>query len=175
MARPDGRAPDQLRPIVLARDYLLHPEGSVLVTGSINICPVIDGISATPAEVQVSSSLTLGAIAHDADAGCPLELGYGFTASGLPEVDSPLPQIFADERKVLVALRVAAQAPLHAVTRQLADAERWRAQRDRDLLARLRMESPSGGAIATPHLGGAVEDLAGLAELARNLVHLENA
>ncbi|MBX3197068.1 MAG: ArsA family ATPase [Labilithrix sp.] len=70
---------------------------------------------------------------------------------------------------------------------QLADGERWRAQRDRDLLARLRMEaargaSPQahpdgfgGAAIATPHLGGAVEDLAGLAELARNLVHLENA
>jgi len=31
MARPDGRAPDQLRPITLTRDYLLHPEGSVLV------------------------------------------------------------------------------------------------------------------------------------------------
>ena len=75
---------------------------------------------------------------------------------------------------------------------QLADAERWRAQRDRDLLARLRMEAARGtssnavrtahdtgdrlgAAIATPHLGGAVEDLAGLAELARNLVHLENA
>jgi anion-transporting ArsA/GET3 family ATPase len=59
--------------------------------------------------------------------------------------------------------------------RQLADAERWRAQRDRDLLARLRMESPGGAAIATPHLGGAVEDLAGLAALARNLVHLDDA
>jgi ribonuclease PH len=31
MPRPDGRAPDQLRPIVVTRDYLLHPEGSVLV------------------------------------------------------------------------------------------------------------------------------------------------
>ncbi len=30
-ARPDGRAPDQLRPVTLTRDYLLHPEGSVLV------------------------------------------------------------------------------------------------------------------------------------------------
>jgi ribonuclease PH len=29
--RPDGRAPDQLRPVTLTRDYLLHPEGSVLV------------------------------------------------------------------------------------------------------------------------------------------------
>jgi anion-transporting ArsA/GET3 family ATPase len=55
---------------------------------------------------------------------------------------------------------------------QLADGERWRAQRDRDLLARLRMESASGAAIATPHLGGAVEDLKGLAELARNLVRV---
>jgi len=58
---------------------------------------------------------------------------------------------------------------------QLADAERWRAQRDRDLLARLRMETESGSAIATPHLGGAVEDLAGLAALARNLVRLDAA
>jgi ribonuclease PH len=31
MARPDGRAPDQLRPTVVTRDFLLHPEGSVLV------------------------------------------------------------------------------------------------------------------------------------------------
>ena len=31
MPRADGRAPDQLRPVVLTRDYLLHPEGSVLV------------------------------------------------------------------------------------------------------------------------------------------------
>lgn len=58
---------------------------------------------------------------------------------------------------------------------QLAEAERWRAQRDRDLLARLRMETSTGAAIATPHLGGAVEDLTGLAELARNLVHLGDA
>jgi anion-transporting ArsA/GET3 family ATPase len=58
---------------------------------------------------------------------------------------------------------------------QLADAERWRAQRDRDLLARLRMETADSAAIATPHLGGAVEDLEGLAELARNLVHLGDA
>ncbi len=31
MPRADSRAPDQLRPVVLTRDYLLHPEGSVLV------------------------------------------------------------------------------------------------------------------------------------------------
>ena len=31
MARQDGRAPDQLRPTTITREYLLHPEGSVLV------------------------------------------------------------------------------------------------------------------------------------------------
>ena len=31
MPRADGRAPDQLRPTTVTRDYLLHPEGSVLV------------------------------------------------------------------------------------------------------------------------------------------------
>jgi ribonuclease PH len=30
-ARPDGRASDALRPVVVTRDYLVHPEGSVLV------------------------------------------------------------------------------------------------------------------------------------------------
>jgi len=31
VARVDGRTPEQLRPVTLTRDYLLHPEGSVLV------------------------------------------------------------------------------------------------------------------------------------------------
>ncbi len=31
MPRLDGRAPDQLRPVTLTREFLLHPEGSVLV------------------------------------------------------------------------------------------------------------------------------------------------
>jgi len=31
MPRPDGRRPDQLRPVTLTRDFLRHPEGSVLV------------------------------------------------------------------------------------------------------------------------------------------------
>ncbi|MGH7357119.1 MAG: ribonuclease PH, partial [Candidatus Rokuibacteriota bacterium] len=31
MPRPDGRAPDGLRAITLTRNYLAHPEGSVLV------------------------------------------------------------------------------------------------------------------------------------------------
>jgi ribonuclease PH len=31
MLRSDGRAPDQLRPVTVTRDFLAHPEGSVLV------------------------------------------------------------------------------------------------------------------------------------------------
>ena len=31
MARPDGRTPDQLRPVTLTRNWSAHPEGSVLV------------------------------------------------------------------------------------------------------------------------------------------------
>src|SRR5436309_12207632 len=31
MARPDGRDPDQLRPVTLTRQWSIHPEGSVLV------------------------------------------------------------------------------------------------------------------------------------------------
>jgi len=31
MARPDGRTPDELRPVKLTRNWSMHPEGSVLV------------------------------------------------------------------------------------------------------------------------------------------------
>src|SRR5947199_9439613 len=31
MARPDGRAPEELRPVTLTRNWSIHPEGSVLV------------------------------------------------------------------------------------------------------------------------------------------------
>src|ERR671938_191447 len=31
MPRPDGRAPDELRPVTLTRNWSMHPEGSVLV------------------------------------------------------------------------------------------------------------------------------------------------
>jgi anion-transporting ArsA/GET3 family ATPase len=103
-------------------------------------------------------------------AGYVLNRSWAYTRgfAGPEDIDLP-PSSSERERSALKKLR------------QLADGERWRAQRDRDLLARLRMGSAEsaggteGSAIATPHLGGAVEDLAGLAELARNLVHLGNA
>jgi anion-transporting ArsA/GET3 family ATPase len=115
-------------------------------------------------------------------AGYVLNRSWAYTRGFLGPEEIELPPGASEHERV--ALRKLAQ---------LADGERWRAQRDRDLLARLRMESAGAvrseasaetrldghseraAAIATPHLGGAVEDLAGLAELARNLVHLENA
>ena len=55
--------------------------GSVGVTGALNICPVIDGIGANPAEVQVGGSVALSAAAHDSDAG-PSPLTYAWTVNG---------------------------------------------------------------------------------------------
>src|SRR5438034_11337780 len=31
MARPDGRAPDEIRPVTVTRNWSMHPEGSVLI------------------------------------------------------------------------------------------------------------------------------------------------
>ena len=54
--------------------------GSVLVTGSINICPVADGIGAAPSETTVGGTIALDGQAHDADA-APGALTYTWTAS----------------------------------------------------------------------------------------------
>jgi uncharacterized protein YjiK len=55
--------------------------GSVLVNGTINVCPTADGISASPAEVFVGASIALGASAHDSD-GVPAALAYHWTTTG---------------------------------------------------------------------------------------------
>ena len=54
--------------------------GSVSVNGTINVCPVVDGVSANPAEVAVGNPIALFATAHDSDAG-PAALSYHWTAS----------------------------------------------------------------------------------------------
>ncbi|HXU04806.1 MAG TPA: hypothetical protein VN903_27775 [Polyangia bacterium] len=55
--------------------------GSVIVNGTLNVCPTIDGISANPAEANVGASIALSVAAHDSDAG-PQALGYAWAASG---------------------------------------------------------------------------------------------
>ncbi len=54
--------------------------GSALVNGVLNVCPQIDGVSASPNEVTVGSSVSLGATAHDTD-GSPSPLSYAWSAS----------------------------------------------------------------------------------------------
>jgi anion-transporting ArsA/GET3 family ATPase len=57
--------------------------------------------------------------------------------------------------------------------KNLAEEERRRAERDRKLLLTLKERTAARHALATPHLGGAIEDLGGLVDLARNLVRAE--
>ncbi len=54
--------------------------GSVLVNGTLNVCPVIDAIAANPTEVLVGGAVGLNASAEDADSG-PSPLSYQWTAS----------------------------------------------------------------------------------------------
>jgi hypothetical protein len=55
--------------------------GSVVINGTLNICPTIDGISANPAEANVGAPIALSATAHDSDAG-PAALGYAWSGNG---------------------------------------------------------------------------------------------
>jgi len=53
--------------------------GSVAVNGTINICPVADGLSANPSDVAVGFPIALAIAAHDPDNG-PSPLTYSWTA-----------------------------------------------------------------------------------------------
>ena len=54
--------------------------GSVQINGTVNVCPVVDGIGANPGEVMVGFSSALSATAHDSD-GRPAALTYSWSAS----------------------------------------------------------------------------------------------
>jgi hypothetical protein len=54
--------------------------GSVQINGTVNVCPVVDGVGVTPGEVMVGSSSALSASAHDSNAG-PAALTYSWTAT----------------------------------------------------------------------------------------------
>ena|GEM_PF-1569300 len=54
--------------------------GGAIVSGNLNICPVIDGIDANPSEVALGGTVSLKATAHDSDAG-PSAVSYAWTAS----------------------------------------------------------------------------------------------
>lgn len=54
--------------------------GSVRVGSTFNVCPVIGGLSANPAEVLVGGTIALSATAHDSD-NAPSSISYLWTAS----------------------------------------------------------------------------------------------
>jgi hypothetical protein len=64
--------------------------GSVLVNGTLNVCPVIDALSASTVEVLVGGSVGLTATAHDSDSG-PSPLSYHWTSTGGVFTDAGAP------------------------------------------------------------------------------------
>ena len=54
--------------------------GSINVNGALNVCPLIDSIGSSPAEVFVGGSIIFSGQGHDADSG-PSALTYQWTAS----------------------------------------------------------------------------------------------
>src|SRR4051812_46759070 len=55
--------------------------GSVMLSGSLNLCPVIDSLSVDPSETTVGHSVTLSASGMDADH-APSALSYNWTSTG---------------------------------------------------------------------------------------------
>ena len=71
----------QTTPVTVALDcHEAAHTGSVLVNGTLNVCPTIDGVDANPASAFVNASITLGATAHDSDA-APAALTYLWSAT----------------------------------------------------------------------------------------------
>jgi hypothetical protein len=65
--------------------------GSVSVKGTLNICPVIDSVAASPEDMSVGDTTTLSVAAHDDD-GAPEALLYQWTASAGAFEDSTVEQ-----------------------------------------------------------------------------------
>jgi Calcineurin-like phosphoesterase len=69
-------------------------KGSVLVNGTLNVCAVVDGLNASPAEALVGYPVSLSVAAHDADNG-PSPLAYHWTVSSgtLDDASSATPKL----------------------------------------------------------------------------------
>lgn len=57
------------------------PSGELSVTASLNICPMIDRLGASPTDVKVGGLVALTSSAHDSDLG-PSPLSYKWTING---------------------------------------------------------------------------------------------
>ncbi len=56
--------------------------GGIIIGGTINVCPMIDGLSASPASARVGNTIAVSSVGHDSDHG-PASLFYSWsTTSG---------------------------------------------------------------------------------------------
>jgi hypothetical protein len=88
--------------------------GSVSVSDTTNICPVVDGVLATPSSATVSTSVAITSTAHDMDMG-PMPLSYHWTATAGtfsdPNVQNPTFTCPATAATVTLTLTVADGGP----------------------------------------------------------------
>jgi len=87
----------------------LQPDtGSIVINGTLNVCPRIDGIDANPGEVAVGSTIGLSATVVDVDH-VPSPLGFHWTSSSgtLAGADTPSPTLLCT-RVGLTTVTVAA-------------------------------------------------------------------
>jgi hypothetical protein len=58
------------------------PVGEISVVGTLNFCPVVDGLDASPLDVKLGGVSRLTLTAHDSDTG-PAPLSYSWTVNGI--------------------------------------------------------------------------------------------
>lgn len=68
------------------------PEGQILVTGTFNVCPVLDGVDALPNNALIGGKVSLTAFGHDADNG-PSPLAYQWATNGVLLKNHPQPAL----------------------------------------------------------------------------------
>jgi hypothetical protein len=83
----DGSATFDVTDSNTALNLLVHlvcavPTGDVAVEATFNICPVLDGLSASPLAVSLGGVSSLFAEAHDAD-NAPATLSYAWRVNGI--------------------------------------------------------------------------------------------
>ena len=59
------------------------PSGELAVNATLNICPMIDALGASPADVRLGGTIAVTSSAHDSDAS-PSPLSYKWTINGAP-------------------------------------------------------------------------------------------
>jgi hypothetical protein len=68
------------------------PTGDVQVSGSVNVCPVLDGVNVVPMKAQIGGAISLAAAAHDPDNG-PSPLTFAWQINGAQLSNHPEPTL----------------------------------------------------------------------------------